>query len=211
MTNPTSFVMESWHAGFMMYVIGIVITGVQSQLASPVLVRESETASFRWQVPAIPGGLSVLYVISPSGAAVLLANTLNNHQVLGNYTARVTYTGNLTADPKVMALDLRSVVRSDAGTYTCRRNGPTDILPQCGQKLVVLGQSTKPTRNGPSTPVFGRQVTLTCSSTSTTVPADHGLTLIYTWQRDNTNITVTSPGSPLHLHSEFPGQPQLQM
>ncbi|XP_067675899.1 nephrin-like [Haliotis asinina] len=44
--------------------------------------------------------------------------------------------------------------------------------------------------------MFGRQVILTCSSTSNTLPAHHGLTLIYTWQRDNTDISVTSPGSP---------------
>ncbi|XP_046563053.1 uncharacterized protein LOC124271923 [Haliotis rubra] len=196
MTNPTSFVMDTLHAGLMMYVIGIVITGVQSQLTSPVIVRESETASFRWQVPAVSGGFTVMYVISPSGAVVLLANTLNNNQILGNYTARVTYTGNLTADPKAMAFDLRSVVRSDAGTYICGYGGVSDIIPQCGQKLVVLGQPTKPTLSGPPSPVFGGQVTLTCSSTSVTVPADHGLTLTYTWQRDNTDITVTSTGSP---------------
>ncbi|XP_046545515.1 uncharacterized protein LOC124255659 isoform X3 [Haliotis rubra] len=141
MTNPTSFFMETLHAGLMMYVIGIVITGVQSQLARPVLVRESETASFRWQVPAVPEGFISLFVISPSGAAVIGANIANNHQVAGNYTARVTYTGNLTADPKVMAFDLRSVVQSDAGNYTCGNNGVSDIIPQCGQKLVVLDVS----------------------------------------------------------------------
>ncbi|XP_067675448.1 B-cell receptor CD22-like [Haliotis asinina] len=178
-------------------IVGVLgIIDVQSQLASPVLVRESETASFRWRLPAASGSFTAVYVISPAGAAVLQANIANYHQVVGNYTTRVTYTGNLTADPKVMAFDLRSVVRSDAGNYTCGKNGITDIIPQCGQKLVVLGQPTKPTVNGPSAPVFGRQVTLSCNSTSTTVPADHGLTLTYTWQRDNAGITVTSPGSP---------------
>ncbi|XP_067675473.1 protein sax-3-like [Haliotis asinina] len=196
MNNPTRYSMDTLQTSLMIYVIGIVIHGVQCQLSSPVLVRESETASLRWQLPAASGSFTAVYVISPSGALVLLANTLNNYQVTGNYTARVTYTGNLTADPKVMAFDLRNVVRSDAGDYICGRNGLTDIIPQCGQKLVVLGQPAKPSLNGPSAPVFGRQVTLTCSATSTTVPADHSLTLTYTWQRDNTDIIVTSPGSP---------------
>ncbi|XP_067651677.1 nephrin-like [Haliotis asinina] len=196
MTKPTSIVTESLHASLMLSVVGIVINGVQPQLSTPVLVRESETASFRWRLPAASGSFTAVYVISPAGAAVLQANILNNHQVVGNYTTRVTYTGNLTASPKVMAFDLSSAVRSDAGSYTCGRNGITDIIPQCGQKLFVLGQPTKPTVNGPSAPVFGRQVTLSCNSTSTTVPADHGLTLTYTWQRDNAGITVISPGSP---------------
>ncbi|XP_067679294.1 cell adhesion molecule 2-like [Haliotis asinina] len=191
----TGWITEYVNTSRMIYVLAMFMSGVQSQLASPVLVRESETASFRWRLPAASRSFNTLYVISPSGTAVLLANAVNNHQVTGNYTARVTYTGNLTADPMVMAFDLSRVVRSDAGDYTCGREGITDIIPQCGQKLVVLGQPTKPTLSGPLAPVFGRQITLTCSSTSTTVPADHGLTLTYIWQRDNTNITVTSPGS----------------
>ncbi|XP_071094658.1 nephrin-like [Haliotis cracherodii] len=196
MTTATRYITESLRTGLMIYIIGIGINGVSSQLSSsPVLVRESETASFRWQVPAVPGLFIALYVISPSGAAVLVANRVNNHQTFGNYTTRVTYTGNLTADPRFMAFELRSVVRSDAGDYTCGNGGVSDIIPQCGQKLVVLGQPIKPTLTGPSAPVFGTQVTLTCSSTSTTVPADHGLTLTYTWQRDNTDTPVTSPGS----------------
>ncbi|XP_071094603.1 neural cell adhesion molecule 1-like [Haliotis cracherodii] len=145
-------------------------------------------------------GFVALYVISPSGAQVLVVNSnTNDHLTLGNYTARVTYTGNIASDPKVMTFDLRSVARSDAGDYTCGSNGIADIIPQCGQKLVVPGQPTRPTLTGQSAPVFERQFTLTCSSTSTTVPADHALTLTYTWQRDNIDLTVTSPGSPYNF------------
>ncbi|XP_071094601.1 cell adhesion molecule CEACAM5-like [Haliotis cracherodii] len=199
MSTETSRITEFYTAVRTIYILGIVFNGVASQLSSsPVVVRESQTASFRWQVPAVTGSsaLTSLWIISPSGSAVLLSSSNNNnHQIAPDYTARVTYTGNIAANPRIMAFDLRSVVRSDAGDYLCGRNGVFGIIPQCGQKLVVLGQPTKPTLNGPSSPVFGRQFTLTCSSTSTTVPADHGQTLTYTWQRNNTNITVTSPGS----------------
>ncbi|XP_048240964.1 basement membrane-specific heparan sulfate proteoglycan core protein-like [Haliotis rufescens] len=199
-STMTGKIIEYYKGARTIYVWGILLNGVASQLSSsPVVVRESQTASFRWQVPAVTGGSVpvALYVISPSGAQVLLVNTnTNNHLTLGNYTARVTYTGDLASDPKVMTFDLRSVVRSDAGDFICGSNGIADIIPQCGQKLVVPGQPTKPTLIGQSAPLFERQFTLTCSSTSTTVPADHGLTLTNTWRRDNADITVTSPGSP---------------
>ncbi|XP_071094653.1 cell adhesion molecule CEACAM5-like [Haliotis cracherodii] len=199
MSTTTGKITELYKAVRTIYVLGIAFNDVASQLSSsPVVVRESQTASFRWQVPAVSDGSTVntLYVISPSGTQVLLVNTVNNnHLTAPDYTARVTYTGNLAANTRIMTFDLRSVVRSDAGDYVCGKNGVSVIIPQCGQKLVVPGQPTKPTLNGQSAPVFGRQFTLTCSSTSTTVPADHGLTLTYTWQRDNTDIPVTSPGS----------------
>ncbi|XP_048241005.1 protein turtle homolog B-like [Haliotis rufescens] len=200
MSTTTGRITEYYKAVRTIYVLGIAFNGVASQLSSsPVVVRESQTASFRWQVSAVTDGSTVntIYVISPSRTTVLLAGTVNNsHLTAPDYTARVTYTGNLAANPRIMAFDLRSVVSSDAGDYVCGKNGPSVIIPQCGQKLVVPGQPTKPTLNGSSAPVFGKQFTLTCSSSSTTAPADHGLTLTYTWQRDNTDITVTSPGSP---------------
>ncbi|XP_048240968.1 nephrin-like [Haliotis rufescens] len=71
-------------------------------------------------------------------------------------------------------------------------------MPCADDDTVYLhhGKPTTPVRPVSTTPVYNQQVTLTCSSTSTTVPADHGLTLTYIWQRDRTHITVTSPGSP---------------
>ncbi|XP_067678708.1 carcinoembryonic antigen-related cell adhesion molecule 5-like [Haliotis asinina] len=165
--------------------------------SSPVVVREHQTASFRWQLPTLTGSSPIsLYVISPVGTGVLLVTVNTNQpQIAPNYTARVNYTGNMSARSMVMAFDLSSVDRSDAGAYTCGRNGLSDLIPQCGQKLVVLGQPTKCVINVPSAPLFGRQVTLTCISTSTTMPTNHGLTLTYIWQLDNSDITVTSPGS----------------
>ncbi|XP_046546386.1 sialoadhesin-like [Haliotis rubra] len=73
---------------------------------------------------------------------------------------------------------------------------------------ILKGKPTTPGRPPVSTtPVYNQQVTLTCSSTSTTVPADHGLTLTYTWQRDNTDITVTSLVLPTPSQRSLPDLP----
>ncbi|XP_046579342.1 hemicentin-1-like isoform X2 [Haliotis rubra] len=172
-----------------MWIIVLISCCAKFTDGESVIVRETETARFGWQVP---GGTSVaaVYVISPGGPAVLLANILNRHMIGPVYEARVNYTGNMTVG--MMSFDMSNVSRSDAGNYTCGRNGLSDIIPNCGQMLVVLGEPTKPVISLQSTPVVGRNVTLTCSSTSTTLPVHHGLTFTYTWKIDGRNLT--SPG-----------------
>ncbi|XP_071095624.1 protein turtle homolog B-like [Haliotis cracherodii] len=179
-----------------LYVIAGVISGAPS--ASPVLSAVSDTARFSWEIP--PGGLrpgNSFYTVSPAGAAVFIVTGPGVFLSTGNYTGRLVYQGNIAA--MNVTFTLSNIQTSDAGTYTCGNGGPGNVIQNCGQKLVVLGKPTTPGRPVSTTPVYNQAVTLTCSSTSTTVPADHGLTLTYTWQRDNTNITVTSPGSPYNF------------
>ncbi|XP_048242922.1 peroxidasin homolog isoform X2 [Haliotis rufescens] len=167
-----------------LWIIILISCGARFTDGESVIVRETETARFRWQVPR---GTSVtaMYVLNPNGTGVLLANTANRHLVLPSH-----FSGNLSAG--LVSFDMNNVSRSDAGTYTCGNGGLSDIIPNCGQTLVVLGEPTKPVISLQSTPVVGRNVTMTCSSTSTTLPADHGLTFTYTWKIDGVNIN--SPG-----------------
>ncbi|XP_071094628.1 protein turtle homolog B-like [Haliotis cracherodii] len=172
--------------------ITCVISGAPS--ASPVLSAVSDTARFSWEIPQ--GGLGSdvsFHTVSPAGVTVFAVTAAGASLVFGNYTGRVVYQGNIAA--RNVTFSLRNIQTSDAGTYTCGDGVPATVIRNCGQKLVVLGKPTTPGRPVSTTPVYNQTVTLTCSSTSTTVPADHGLTLTYIWQRDNTNITVTSPGS----------------
>ncbi|XP_071094641.1 nephrin-like [Haliotis cracherodii] len=176
-----------------LYVIAGVVSGAPS--AGPVLSAVSDTARFSWEVPQ--GGLgpgSSFYTVSPAGVTVFLVTGTGIFLPTANYTDRLVYQGNIAA--RNVTFTLRNIQTSDAGTYTCGAGGATIVIQNCGQKLVVLGKPITPGRPVSTTPVYNQQVTLTCSSTSTTVPGDHGLTLTYTWQRNNTNITVTSPGSP---------------
>ncbi|XP_071095656.1 protein turtle homolog B-like [Haliotis cracherodii] len=177
-----------------LYVIAGVVSGVPS--ASPVLSAVSDTARFSWEVPQ--GGLGAgnsFYAVSPAGGAtVFIVTSTGIFLATANFRDRLVYQGNIAA--RNVTFTLSNIQTSDAGTYTCGAGGTANVIQNCGQKLVVLGKPTTPSRPVSLSPVYNQQVTLTCSSTSTTVPADHGLTLTYTWQRDNTGITVTSPGSP---------------
>ncbi|XP_048241019.1 neural cell adhesion molecule 1-like [Haliotis rufescens] len=170
-----------------------VVSGAPS--ASPVLSAVSDTARFSWEIPQ--GGLgtgSSFYTVSPAGTTVFIVYSDGTFNPLPDYRDRLVYQGNRAA--RNVTFTLSNIQTSDAGTYTCGDGAPDTVIQNCGQKLVVLGVPTTPGRPVSTTPVYNQQVTLTCSSTSTTVPADHGLTLTYTWQRNNTDITVTSPGSP---------------
>ncbi|XP_048242920.1 hemicentin-2-like isoform X3 [Haliotis rufescens] len=169
-----------------LWIIILISCGARFTDGESVIVREAETARFRWQLPE-GASVSLMYVLNPNGTGILLANRLNRHQILPSYEARVNFSGNLSAG--LVSFDMSNVGRSDAGTYACGRGGVTDIIPNCGQTLIVLGEPTKPVISLQSTPVVDRTVTMTCSSTSTTVPADHGLTFTYTWKIDGLNIT----------------------
>ncbi|XP_048241017.1 protein turtle homolog B-like [Haliotis rufescens] len=175
------------------YAIAGVVSGAPS--ARPVLSAVSDTARFSWEIPqgGLGSGLS-FYTVTPAGAAVFIVASTGTVVVLSNYRGRLVYQGNIAA--RNVTFTISNIQTSDAGTYTCGAGGATAVIQNCGQKLVVLGKPITPRHPVSTTPVYNQQVTLTCSSTSTTVPADHGLTLTYTWQRDNTDIRVTSPGSP---------------
>ncbi|XP_067675852.1 protein turtle-like [Haliotis asinina] len=185
-----------------LYLTTGVVSGAPS--ASPVLSTVSGTTRFSWEIPQ--GGLGTgasFYVVSSAGDTVFIVTGSGTFSPLPGYRDRLVYQGNIAE--RNVTFTLSNIQISDAGTYTCGNGGgaATDVIQNCGQKLVVLGKPTTPGRPESTTPVYNQQVTLTCSSTSTTLPADHGLTLTYTWQRDITDITVASPGSPYTFTVSF--------
>ncbi|XP_071094637.1 contactin-5-like [Haliotis cracherodii] len=191
--GPTSHTTDMLYSAAIISVIAGVVSGAPS--ASPVLSAVSDTARFSWEIPQ--GGLgpgSSFYTVSPAGnTSVFIVTSTGIFLPTGSYTDRLVYQGDIAA--RNVTFTLSNIQTSDAGTYTCGNGGSATVIQNCGQKLVVLGKPTTPGFTVSTTPVYNQQVTLTCSSISTTVPTDHGLTLTYTWQRDNATITVTSPGS----------------
>ncbi|XP_071095026.1 contactin-6-like [Haliotis cracherodii] len=158
----------------------------ESQTTAIASPGDNSTVSF-----IIPqGGLgtgSSFYFVTPSGLVAFIVFSSGTFVATIPYKDRIVFEGSHSSGN--ITFVLQNISRSDAGRYTCGNGGASNLIQGCGLKLIVIGEPTKPVISLQSTPVVGRNVTMTCSSTSTTVPADHGLTFTYTWKIDGLNLT----------------------
>ncbi|XP_071095023.1 neural cell adhesion molecule 1-like [Haliotis cracherodii] len=158
----------------------------ESQTTAIAFPGDNSTISF-----IIPqGGLgtgSSFYFLTPNGLTAFIVTATGIFLATNPYKDRIVFEGSRSS--RNITFVLKNITRSDAGQYTCGGGGPINLIQGCGLKLIVIGKPTKPVISLQSTPVVGRNVTMTCSSTSTTLPADHGLTFTYTWKIDGLNLT----------------------
>ncbi|XP_067655028.1 vascular cell adhesion protein 1-like [Haliotis asinina] len=99
---------------------------------------------------------------------------------------RITY--GVTDSLSRLRFTISNVTVQDAGTYYCQGTDGHSAAG-CTQLLVVAQKPTTPTTTGPASPVSDENVTLTCSSSSRSLPQDHHpLTMTYIWRRDRTML-----------------------
>ncbi|XP_046548179.1 uncharacterized protein LOC124258164 [Haliotis rubra] len=133
-----------------------------------------------------------LWVNGSVAVRLLLVNPMSHKVTVLNsshtgYTTRMRYTGeDSLSQTGQLRFTIYNVTVQDAGTYYCQES-IGQIISGCGQVLVVAQEPTPPTITGPASPVSGENVTLTCSSSSRSLPLDHPpLTLTYIWRRNRT-------------------------
>ncbi|XP_060604516.1 carcinoembryonic antigen-related cell adhesion molecule 5-like [Ruditapes philippinarum] len=113
----------------------------------------------------------------------------------GSAKARITYNPDKSSRPSAapgvsitgdtdgnVVVTLANVQENNAGIYIMTSTG---FATKCSC-LYILGTPRKPTVTVNKTPSVGESVTLTCSSTSTTTPSNHSLSLTYSWRVNNT-------------------------
>ncbi|XP_067651841.1 cell adhesion molecule 4-like [Haliotis asinina] len=142
-----------------------------------------------------PDNVSFLYFIWLNGSVAerLLLIQPISHRVVVLYTTntgnttRIRYTGeDSPSQTGQLRFTIYNVTVQDAGTYYCQGSIGQEVTG-CRQVLVVAQTPTTPTITGPVSPVSGENVTLTCSSSSRSLPPDHHpLTMTYIWRRDRT-------------------------
>ncbi|XP_060565811.1 cell adhesion molecule 3-like [Ruditapes philippinarum] len=89
---------------------------------------------------------------------------------------------NITGDTDGnVVVTLPNIQHNDTGVYIFTRAG---ISSKCNC-LYMLGIPRRPILTGNKTPYVGESATLTCSSTSTTIPSNHSLSLKYFWRVNN--------------------------
>ncbi|XP_046548170.1 cell adhesion molecule 4-like [Haliotis rubra] len=151
-----------------------------------------------------PANVSFLYYVWVNGwvAVRLLLVLPKSHRVWvlntshTGYTTRIRYTGqDSLSQTGQLRFTIYKVTVQDAGTYYCQGNNGQTVTG-CRQVLVVAQKPTTPTITGPASPVSGENVTLTCSSSSRSLPPDHPpLTMTYIWRRNRTLLKY-GDGSP---------------
>ncbi|XP_071115814.1 B-cell receptor CD22-like [Haliotis cracherodii] len=121
-----------------------------------------------------------LIVIVPKSHRVVVINSSHT-----GYTTRIRYTGeDSPSQTGQLRFTIYNVTVQDAGTYSCQGTNE-QIIPGCRQVLIVSQRPAPPNVTGPASAVSGENVTLTCSSSSRSLPPDHPpLNMIYTWRRN---------------------------
>ncbi|XP_067652959.1 carcinoembryonic antigen-related cell adhesion molecule 6-like [Haliotis asinina] len=131
----------------------------------------------------VNGSVSVrLLMVQPKAHRVEVINSSHT-----GYITRIRYTEeDSPSQIGQLRFTIYNVTVQDAGTYYCQGTNGQEVTG-CRQVLVVVQRPTTPTITGPASPVSGENVTLTCSSTSRSLPQDHPLlTMTYIWRRDRT-------------------------
>ncbi|XP_046378087.2 uncharacterized protein LOC124150189 [Haliotis rufescens] len=147
------------------------------------LVPEGEDAMMTWKMPSLESGS---YITSPSGPHFMW--TLSDKwNVEDTFTSRLQIKGiSPSSEYAIARLLLHNVTASDAGKYLCvsgyRR------VPQCGHTLIVSRKPGKTNITAADLPSVGENITLTCSSTSRSLPPDHSLNMAYIWRRNTTSL-----------------------
>ncbi|XP_046546637.1 cell adhesion molecule 4-like [Haliotis rubra] len=133
----------------------------------------------------VNGSVAVrLLVVIPTLHSVVVLNTSHT-----GYTTRMRYTGeDSLSQTGQLRFTIDNVTVQDAGTYYCQGQNRQTVTG-CRQVLVVPQEPTTPTITVPASPVSGENVTLTCSSSSQSLPPDHPpLTMTYIWRRNRTRV-----------------------
>ncbi|XP_067655352.1 cell adhesion molecule 4-like [Haliotis asinina] len=123
-----------------------------------------------------------LLVVKPKAHRVMVFS--NSHT---DYRTRIRYTGeDSPSQTGQLRFTIYNVTVQEAGTYYCQGTNGEEVTG-CRQVLVVAQKPATPTITGHASPVSGENVTLTCSSSSRSLPPDHPpLTMTYIWRRDMT-------------------------
>ncbi|XP_067670511.1 uncharacterized protein [Haliotis asinina] len=144
------------------------------------VVPEGDDAMMTWRMPSLD---SESYITSPSGP-YLMWKLSDRWNVGDTYISRLEIRGTRpSSESAIVRILLHNVTGRDAGKYLCTSGN--HLVPKCGHTLIVSRKPVKPT-------IFAthqyQSVSLTCSSTSRSLPQDHNLTMTYSWRRDNTRL-----------------------
>ena len=116
------------------------------ELADPVLHKAGDDAVLRWNLPAAnPVQIITVALQTPTQPQALFAGSTqgaNMITTLEPYVGRIDVLDSLSVGTGLVTFTLKAVNASDAGHYICIEGvGNEPIIPDCGQMLVIVGES----------------------------------------------------------------------
>ena len=115
-------------------------------MADPVLHKAGDDAVLRWNLPAAnPVQIITVALQTPTQPQALFAGSTqgaNMITTLEPYVGRIDVLDSLSVGTGLVTFTLKAVNASDAGHYICIEGvGNEPIIPDCGQMLVIVGES----------------------------------------------------------------------
>ncbi|KAJ8311173.1 hypothetical protein KUTeg_011274 [Tegillarca granosa] len=169
--------------------------------ASSIYSHVGDDVQFSWTLNPVPVVADIINIQNPNGKVMFYVSGTVAAPIETPYTGRIVYNGNTVIGQ--MEFTLKQITRLDAGVYKASKAGAAGSPVYQGPTLFVLGKPTKPFVRELSPPVVNKTLHLNCSTTSTTVPGNHNISLRYTWNIDGVNIT-SSNGRYLVIGSDGP-------
>ncbi|XP_052806975.1 pregnancy-specific beta-1-glycoprotein 2-like isoform X2 [Mya arenaria] len=187
--------MEWYFSAFWMYMQIYIELGWACPLSSPrIFRRENSPVKLTLATSVNPQGL-VNYQVFKDGRN-LMTIAIYNGEVMDQdecVLADCTFTGNAANGD--FSITLSNVQRASAGTYKLMAVITND--EKACTTLYVLGSPNQPTVSSTKIPSVGENVIVTCRSSSTTTPPNHGLSLSYEWTING----QTNPASARYTYS----------
>ncbi|KAK0042421.1 neural cell adhesion molecule 1 [Biomphalaria pfeifferi] len=168
---------------------------VSSQLSSPSASLENGNVKLTFNVPMnLREDITIIKLDPGDGSQsqnVLFFYISDLSTKVGvAYTNRLTV---ITSERKV-EITLPGVQSRDAGMYKCLDGtGLTaTVLPNCGHKLIIVRKPKPPSILSLTSALEGQTLKLSCNTSSTSLPPDHGLNSNILW-RDEQNTIIGIP------------------
>ncbi|XP_052805814.1 uncharacterized protein LOC128235117 [Mya arenaria] len=155
---------------------------------SRVFTENGQTKVLKFRAPINPEIEFATYRVARYDGITRMAVNYQNGKVLGEPTLRnCSLAASANISNGLLYIELNPVVEGDQGTYKLTELIETIIVIEC-VTLYIIGTPTQPILSASGSSFVNSILTLTCTSSSTTQPSNHSLTMQYAWTIDRTAI-----------------------
>ncbi|XP_052805558.1 uncharacterized protein LOC128234948 isoform X1 [Mya arenaria] len=158
---------------------------------SRVFTQNGQTKVLKFRAPINPETEFATYRVARYDGITDMAVNYQYGKVIGEPTLQnCSLATSANIGIGILHIEINPVVEGDKGTYKLTELIETTTVIAC-LTLYILGTPTQPILSASGSSFVNSILTLTCTSSSTTQPSNHSLSMQYAWAIDG---TVIQPG-----------------